>query len=445
MAMRILIGSAEVAGQINDLADGFRALGHTATTVIKERKHQFFTHHNYDVDLSHTAPDLIPWPASVARAKSFWIRGPRGAANRLASYGRLLALIAQHDVFVFVRGGISLTLGNREYPLLKALGKKLIAFTAGPDVCYVPAYQQQFGTLGSPEFCAAHQAMWESAEGPFATFLNTRTMEVHADAIFSAPNAAVLAVRPYRHFYLAMKLANYRFEVPGREVPVVVHAPSFTAIKGTPAILRAVDRLRAEGVAFEFRLLQKVPNQRIVQELAEADVVVDQLFFPLHGRLGAEAMASGCALATCNREDYEPVPTNRPIWHLDEANVFSALKQLLTDRALRVRLAYQGRQHVERYHDHVKVAQRALESLDPSRAPDYDHYPTFFTRRFVLPAGVSLPLPIRRMTARVIRRWGLPEGIDSADLCRRGLMADNEAASGQTPRWNCRATRLASV
>jgi glycosyl transferase family 1 len=220
-------------------------------------------------------------------------------------------------------------------------------------------------------------------------------------------------------------------------VPVVVHAPSNKDVKGTHLIMPALERLRAEGVRFELRLLHDKTNQEVLAELANADVIVDQLHFPLHGKLGIEAMASGCALATGNREDYEPFPPNRPIWHVDSGNVYEQLKRLLTDKALRTRLAREGREYVRRYHDHVKVARRIIESLNAGNERPYDHYPTFYAKRFQLPAGVVISSDLQRMTAQIIQRWGLPEGVDPQDMIRRGLMSAEGLKSLQAiPRWN---------
>src|SRR6185503_18207923 len=110
----------------------------------------------------------------------------------------------------------------------------------------------------------------------------------------------------YMHFYAPINLSRVRAKVPGREVPVVLHAPSRRDIKGTAEVMRALDELEREGVRFERRFLEGRPNPEVLREVADDDVVIDQLHLPLHGRFGVEAMAAGCALATCNRADWEP-------------------------------------------------------------------------------------------------------------------------------------------
>lgn len=442
--MRILVGTVEIGGVIPEFADGFRRLGHQVTTVVHQRNH-FYPDIRYDVDINS---DVVAWPDAVAQVKSYRLRSICKRVDRSAQRARLLWLIARHDVFVFQWAGTSLTVDNREYPLIKALGKRIVSIFNGDDVRHSSAYGQQYASLILNKSGVALQEIHEPyAKDPLVRPLrNLRQAERYSDLILSQPNQSGLATRPYMHFFVPVDLSKYEGKIPKREIPVVVHAPSVKGVKGTDTIMPVLERLRSEGVPFETRLLHGVPNHRVLFEMADADVVIDQLHFPLHGLFGIEAMASGCALATCNREEHEPIPHNRPIWHIDPGNLYSRLKQLLTDRELRIRLASEGRQHVERYHDHVWVARRTAHSLNSRSLETYDHYPTFFARSYNLPEGVVIPDDLKRVTALIVQRWGLPEGIDPQDMVRRGLMsADGLNRSKPIPRWRLSPSDINAV
>jgi hypothetical protein len=250
---------------------------------------------------------------------------------------------------------------------------------------------------------------------------NLRRIERWADVIFSQPNQASLALRPYRHGNAPIDVTAYTPKVPGRKVPVVVHAPSHRGVKGTEQILAALDRLKQRGVKFKLHLIEKKTNLEVRAALEDADVCIDQIHLPLHGRLAVEAMAAGCAVAACDRPLLEPIPLGRPIFPLSFDDLDGPLERLLTDRPLRVRLGHEARAYAERFHDRVVVARTLIESLGPD-APLPEHRPEFFARHYRLPPGVTIPADVRQLSRAIVRRHGLPKGVTLANLVKRGLL-----------------------
>ncbi len=384
--LRILIGPKEIGGQIPDYASGFRALGHDVTTVIRD-PNPLFPDLPYDVDLSKN-------------------RDP----------GLIAKLIEEHDVFVF-QYGETLVPGSVDLPVIRAAGKSIIAICNGDDIRHSSAYHQEFGI--PPE---VHGEFY--VKDPLPRSMQTlRLMERYASLMVSVPNQSGLALRPYMHFAYVLDQSLYTAHIPDREVPVVVHAPSDRACKGTREILASLDRLSAKGVRFELKLLEKVPNAVVRETLRDADVAIDQLFVS-YGKFAAEAMASGCATACVTYPDIEPAAHMRPLWHIDAEGIDAQLETLLTDRALRRSLAEQGRPHVEAIHDRPTVCKRLLDAL--AAAIDgtlrYDYYPTFFAERYVLPDRVELPRHQRQLASEVIAEHGLAKGVDVIALARRGLI-----------------------
>jgi hypothetical protein len=431
--LRILVGTVEIAGTLPDFADGLRRLGHHVTTVIRERN-KFYPDFRYDMDIGVAAPDIIPWPEFIRRAGSSPVRLPRGAANRVAWSARLARLVANHDIFMFVWGGVSLFVGNGEFPWLKTLGKRIVSVFMGSDVRSIPAFAQQYDYPSDTDF--AKELLKRDANNATRPLRALRMAERHSDLILSVANQSALAIRPYMHLFLPIDLSKYECRIPERDIPVVVHAPSSQAVKGSAEIQQALDRLRADGVRFELQMMTGVPHRQVLAALRDADIGIDQLYLPLHGKFGIEAMTSGCALASCNRQDYEPVPCDRPVWHIDTATVYEQLKAILTDAALRVRLAVAGRKYVERHHDHVIVARRILERLDAPLTARHEHYPTFFAKRYRLSPGEIIPEDLKIQTAKILRTYGLPAGVDLHDMVARGLVsADVLKAATRIVRW----------
>lgn len=436
--MRILVGTREVAGMLYDFASAFRAIGHSVTSVIFERN-AFFPDLTYDVDLGEPA---LSWPEAIAASSNPLVGTLRSSAERGARLARLARMMLSHDVFVYVWAGESLR-WNSELPYLHSLGKKIITVCCGSDVRHASAYSQEYADLIRQGSCKELRDLRPSERSkPLELSLrNLRVAELHSDVVLSQPNQSGLAVRPYHHLFLPLDVSHFASNIPGRAVPRVVHAPSNSGMKGSDQILPALERLKAEGVPLELQYLHDVTNAEVLRAMSEADVLVDQLHFPLHGKAGVEAMASGCALATCNRQVQEPFPPDRPIWHIDPGNVYEQLKLLLTDRELRVRLAHEGLAYVSRYHDQQAVVRRVLGHLAESGTAGCDHYPTLFPCHYRLEAGVEISADLQRLTERVVRSWGLPDGATPSDMVSRGLMTWSDSEFSP-PRWPCAGARM---
>lgn len=78
----------------------------------------------------------------------------------------------------------------------------------------------------------------------------------------------------------------------GRDLPVVLHAPSNPFLKGTAAIEEIALQLHAEG-RLVYRRLEGVPHAEMPAFIADADIVIDQIVLGNVGTLAAESMAAG--------------------------------------------------------------------------------------------------------------------------------------------------------
>ncbi|HET9436068.1 MAG TPA: hypothetical protein VFO50_04365, partial [Candidatus Limnocylindrales bacterium] len=128
-----------------------------------------------------------------------------------------------------------------------------------------------------------------------------------------------------------------------RDVPVVLHVPSRRGTKGTELLLPAIERLRAEGVGFEFRLLEGVPHDEAKAAIRAADVVVDNLITGDYELVSIEAMASSrVAVANIQGPSAAAFP-GAPVYSLDPDTVVDRLRALIGDVGLRRDLAARGR------------------------------------------------------------------------------------------------------
>lgn len=142
--------------------------------------------------------------------------------------------------------------------------------------------------------------------------------------------------------------------------PLIVHAPSNKVYKGSTFILAALDELRAEGVEFELKLLERVPFEEALEWYKRADLIVDQLLIGWYGVLAMECMAMGKPVAVYMRPDLADTPGEIPVWNVNIDNLKARLRELIGDFDLRLDLASRSRDYVRRVHDFDAVIPKLI-------------------------------------------------------------------------------------
>ena len=384
---RILIVGTEIGRSLTDFADGFRRLGFHVAKAIRQRNPQ---HPSFKYDFELTDPirpeRIFTTPWARLRRYPFEVMQRR-------------RLLSDYDIYIFLFGQ-SLLPKNKDFPILRRRNRKLVSVFCGDDVRHYSAAAPQFEAHGvpySPHYLArsGHRKLADQMR-------KLRMAELYSDVILSQPNQAGLAIRPYHHYYLPVDLSLYQFYSPARDVPIVVHAPSHRGVKGTEIILATLESFKQSGLPFELRLFEHMPNAEVLRNLTNADVVADQLYFPLYGFFAMEAMASGCAVATGNNYSLEPIPPDRPVHPVSPATFESHMRLLLSDKELRAKLACQGREFVEKHHSHTLVCQYVLDCLTGKIAPQ--HHTTWFAEHFSPPTGEIIPRSLQNITTQLLRQ-----------------------------------------
>jgi len=143
--------------------------------------------------------------------------------------------------------------------------------------------------------------------------------------------------------------------------PVLLHVPTDTEVKGTSHIVAAVDRLRMEGLEFDFRTMRHLTQSQLHREIEKCDVYVDELRCGSYGVTATEAMAAGKPAVTYIRRDLlDKYPSDLPIVNANPDTIYDELRKLIVDPAYRARKSKAGRAYVEKYHDARVVARDML-------------------------------------------------------------------------------------
>lgn len=141
-------------------------------------------------------------------------------------------------------------------------------------------------------------------------------------------------------------------------------------LKGTGAVVAAIDRLRQEGIDVRLEFVTDLPNTEVRFIQAQADVIVDQLNYGRYGATAREGMMLGKPVICFIKQD-EPAAAavlesirTCPLVSATETTVYDALKALLTSPERRAALGQEGRQFAMRWHSAAACAERFERAYD---------------------------------------------------------------------------------
>ncbi len=135
-------------------------------------------------------------------------------------------------------------------------------------------------------------------------------------------------------------------------------------IKGTDAVLAAIERLKAEGFNVRIEFVTNVPSKDVRFIQVQADVIIDQLNYGRYGATAREALMLGKpTICYINKE--EPTGAERlesietcPLVSANEDTVYTQLKDLLQDAELRRAVGEASRAFAIKWHSADACAER---------------------------------------------------------------------------------------
>jgi hypothetical protein len=182
----------------------------------------------------------------------------------------------------------------KDVTLLRALGKKIVVTFQGDDVRDWLYCRENHAITPMIEV----EPVYANHERDAAARRRGALFAKNAHLIY-AVNPDLFAVLPERAKFLTYAHPNitewtYVGVDAASERPITVfHAPTFREGKGTRFVEQAVRELREEGLNFDFKLLEGLPNHEVRKIYSEGDILVDQLLTGWFGCLSVECMALG--------------------------------------------------------------------------------------------------------------------------------------------------------
>jgi len=334
--MKVLHAAAEIAGQASILCRALRELGVDATALAYNAQYPV-----YPTDI------LLPYDGK-----------PR--VPRLLGYLKTAARFTGRYDLIHVHFGRGLVPPwNPDLPVHRALGTKLVFHFHGCDVRNRALMLARHASAACTEcepFCVPERqrrVIAQSRKYGATTYVST------PDLLESVPHA--------EHLPVALDVAAWAG--PGAEAAnrprgdgriVVLHVPTNRLIKGTRWIEQGVAAAAAKDPRITWRLLENAPWAEVRNAMAEADIIVDQVFLGWYGLVAVEAMALGKPVVGFIRDDFEPLARSLglPLVRATKEDVGARVQELADDPARRSALGEAGRAYARRVHSAAVVAQR---------------------------------------------------------------------------------------
>lgn len=227
-------------------------------------------------------------------------------------------------------------------------------------------------------FATAERLGWPLA--PFKDPSRDAQVRRHVERLARVCDAAIVMdvemasyVAPYfRRTYVAPIPLHDELPPPRsaheNEHVVVLHAPTDERVKGTGAVRAAAEAV-ARRLPLELVVLKDVPHRRVAQELARADIVVDQMHSVSASILALEAMRAELPVLThLDPRGLAPFHSDLPIVPVTSETLPTELERVARDRDLRRRLGRAGADYVAGVHAADQAARAVLHVYDHVRS-----------------------------------------------------------------------------
>jgi hypothetical protein len=338
--LRILHAPSNVAGQAGDVVAALRRLGH-------------------DAELWETTEEAFGRPADRIFGRDL---DAKGAVSLVEEAAARFDVLHFHFARTLVPRGFAELPPFWDLPVYRALGRRVFFTFHGSDIRIERIYREvsPWAARVPPSPGADDERIEQSI----------RVMRTYADRMFVTSVNYLDYVPDATYLPRVIDLAAWpEIPVAQRERPVVVHAPTRRERKGTDQILADLAALQVDGLDFELRLLEGLPHETVRQELAAADVVVDNIVAGAYGIVSLEAMACGKVTLANLSDAVRRAHPDTPVVHVDPPSFRDTMRRLLGDQAERTAIAVRGRPFVAAVHSADRVAEELTAAYTAPRKP----------------------------------------------------------------------------
>lgn len=188
---------------------------------------------------------------------------------------------------------------------------------------------------------------------------------------------------------------------------VVLHMPTNRFAKGTDLILNTLEGIRLSGQEFEVRIVERVRHDQSIREIADCDLVVDQVYSDsATGVLASEASVLGKPVVVASKDQAwltEVLGPDLPETYFIETSMLGQeLTKLIEDASVRGRAASRAAQYFQDRWNPTDVAKKYLEVLFGESPLE----PYTAARLTAARGGFASPEFLRKVVSSYIKEYG---------------------------------------
>lgn len=311
--MRIIHAPTEISGQMGTMIQGLRTAGYTAVG------YNWF--HNY-----------LQYNGKVVRTDAYELK-------------RMIDLLANQADILHFHNGNSFLVSLQDIRMLGEYGVKMVMHHWGNDVRTI-ARSRAINPYPMPPSYYTDEVIGDRLR---------YTRQYIRHAIVQDYELYPHVIDYYEHVHvlpLACDVASipYAGTSPDNRIPIVIHAPTNRAFKGSEYVEKAIRELHGT-CPFTYQAVEKKSHAEAMALYRGADIIIDQILCGTYGMLSVEAMAMGKVVVAYIRDDVRAhFPADLPIVSANPDTLREVLRELIGDPERRARIGQAGRSYVERHH-----------------------------------------------------------------------------------------------
>ncbi len=401
--MKIFIAFDEIAGFNSNLQQGFNDLGYECY-FFNESKHPFGYEGRPPIPSERILHFLND---KFNRNYTSFKKYPILLLIGIVHFRIFLYSIVKFDAFIFSYGK-SFLMGY-DLPLLKLFNKKIIFVFMGSDSR--PPYFD--GCVMGP---GKETSLEQCADLSLKMKRRIKRIERYAHILIDNPAAGHFHEKRFIQGLImgipfTMSDSSIRSEnCPTPCVIRLLHSPSDPIAKGTGLIRAAVSRLESEGFSISYREIINQPHERVIQELIESDLIIDQCYSDTPMAMlateaawfGKPSLVGSYYSQLIHRDTSEEFIPPTHFCHPDE--LYQSLRILIQNVEYRTELGRRAKKYVDSRLTPREVAQRYIRLIHGDIPDEWYFDPKNI--RYLGGSGLEESM-VKEIVRNIIKKFGV--------------------------------------